>query len=62
MSKSEKIQEAIELIEQARELVREALASSGDLANFDAYGSYGLDQALGEGNRYDSSLFTLLEN
>ena len=62
MTRNNKIVEAIQLIKEARELVRQALAGSGDLANFEAYGSYGLNQALGEGNPYDDSLHSLLND
>jgi len=61
MTRNDKIVEAIQLVQEARELVKDALAGSGDLANFEAYGSYGMDSLLGEGNPYDASLHSLLE-
>jgi hypothetical protein len=62
MNRFEKLQEAIELIEEARNLVEDALRGTDDYNHFKAYGCYGLDQALGDGNRYDSSIVELLEN
>lgn len=59
--KIEAISEAIELIEQAQQLVNEAVNGTDNEANYQAYGKYGFDQLLGNGNPYDSSLFTLIE-
>tara|TARA_R110000744_G_scaffold145383_1_gene257982 strand:+ start:783 stop:983 length:201 start_codon:yes stop_codon:yes gene_type:complete len=58
----EKLQEAIELIDEARELVKEALQGTSDYENCKAYGFYGLDQALGNGNKYDTSIYEIMEN
>ena len=62
MTRNDKIVEAIQLIQEAKELVKDALAGSGDLAHFELYGAYGLDQAIGNGNPYDDSLHSLLND
>tara|TARA_R110000822_G_scaffold37245_1_gene104394 strand:- start:516 stop:788 length:273 start_codon:yes stop_codon:yes gene_type:complete len=63
ISRNNKIVEAIQLIAEARDLVYQALEGSReDFKHFEAYGSYGLDQAVGEGNPYDSSLHSLLKD
>ena len=54
-----KIYEALELIEQAQELVDEAVSDTNDENHYLAYGRYGFDQLLGNGNPYDSSLHSL---
>ena len=65
-------EERIQMIREAMELVREAQglvddAVSGDCgttrleANYEAYGRYGFNQLLGNGNPYDSSLDSLIE-
>jgi hypothetical protein len=61
MNKYENIQEAIEMIEEAKALIEDTIRGTSDWDHFKAYGAYGLDQALGGGNRYDSSLYELLE-
>ena len=59
------IREAIELICEAQALVDEAV--SGDCgqtrqqSHYEAYGRYGFDQLLGNGNPCDDSLNTLIE-
>ncbi len=57
----DKIQEAIDLIEEAQDLVRSAINGTDKQSHFDAYGGYGFDQLLGNGNPYDSSLSGLLD-
>ena len=64
MTNEEKIQyleEAIEMIEEAQGIVEQVLEGTGNEANFNAYGKYGFDQLLGNGNRYDSSIFTIID-
>ena len=59
----EELQERADLLDQAIELIEEAMEKA-DLAlsgtplqsHYDAYGRYGIDQALGNGNPYDTSL------
>ena len=57
----ELIEQAQELVREARDLVVAAVEGTDNAANFDAYGQYGFKQLLGEGNPYDSSLDSLLE-
>jgi len=54
------IREAIELIEQAMELVDDAVAGSRKESHFRAYGKYGFNQLLNNGNPYDSGLQDLI--
>ena len=59
------IREAMELVQEAQSLVDDAI--SGDCgetrqeAHYKAYGRYGFNQLLGNGNPYDSSLDSLIE-
>lgn len=55
------IEEAIQLVEEAQGLVDDALSMDPKEDNYRAYGRYGFDQLLGNGNKYDSSLHSLLE-
>ena len=56
----DQIQEAIDLVEEACQLVDDALRSdSRHKSHYEAYGCYGFSQLLGNGNPYDSSLFDL---
>ena len=50
------LEQAWELITEARELVNGALSDTEHELNNDAYGCCGLDQALGNGNPYDNSI------
>jgi hypothetical protein len=64
MTKEERIQmiiEAKEMVEQAMMLVNEAVADTPEESSYDAYGKYGFDQLLGNGNPYDSGLHTLID-
>lgn len=53
------VEAAIELVEQAQELVDNAVEGTDMENNYRAYGRYGLDQLLGNGNSYDGSLMSL---
>ena len=55
------IYEAIELIRQAQELVDDTIDGTSEMTHYEAYGRYGFDQLLGNGNPYDSSLMSLME-
>lgn len=60
------ILEAIELVEQARELVIDALLNEededmGKLRYYKSYGEFGFQQLTGNGNPYDDSLHNLVE-
>ena len=61
MSNQDKIQEAKNLILEALQLAEEVAQDTGNDAHFDAYGKYGFDQLLGNGNQYDSNLEDLLK-
>lgn len=56
----EAIQEAIALVAEAQALVDEALEDTGTGAHYKAYGRYGFDQLLGNGNPHDYGLPSLL--
>ena len=60
----DEIERAIEMVDQARYIVDMAIDSlDGHFvkANYEAYGKYGFDQLLGDGNRYDRSLQDLID-
>ena len=60
----DEIERAIEMVDQARHIVDMAIDSvDGHFlkANYEAYGKYGFDQLLGNGNPYDYSLQTLID-
>jgi len=48
------------MIIQAQELIENAIQGTPDENHFSAYGKYGLDQLLGNGNPHDSSLYDLI--
>lgn len=54
--KKQKVEKAMELIEQAKELVDEAIEGLEAENHYYAYGRYGIDTALGNGNPHDGSL------
>tara|TARA_Y100000034_G_C6757785_1_gene337278 strand:+ start:269 stop:487 length:219 start_codon:yes stop_codon:yes gene_type:complete len=65
MSKAIKIEvlnEAIELVQEARQLVDSVMDDSPNKSHYESYGKYGFDQLLGNGNPYDSSIFTEIED
>lgn len=59
--RAEQIQQAIEMIEEAQQLVDEAVSGTGDQIRFEAFGRFGFDQLLGNGNQFDEGLHSLLE-
>tara|TARA_R100001443_G_scaffold19278_1_gene30673 strand:- start:1478 stop:1663 length:186 start_codon:yes stop_codon:yes gene_type:complete len=61
MSNLEKIEEAKQLIIEALQLADEVANDTNNSSHFSAYGKYGFDQLLGNGNKYDSSLDNLLD-
>ena len=64
MEKEERIanvREAIALSGQAVELLDEAVEGSGHYNHYDAYGKYGIEDLLGNGNRFNTSLFDLID-
>ena len=56
--KMEMLQRAIELVEEAQSMVNEVMDGSNQ---YEAYGRYGFEQLLGNGNAYDTSLFEVME-
>jgi len=56
----ELVKEAMELVSEARSLAYAAVEGTNLQSNYDAYGEYGFQTLLGEGNPYDDSLQTLL--
>ena len=65
MTKSEftdEIQKAIDMVAEAEDVVATALRHSRQMtSHFEAYGGYGFTQLLGNGNRYDRSLYDLID-
>ena len=60
----DEIERAIEMVDQARHVVDMAIDSlDGHFvkANYEAYGKYGFDQLLNNGNPYDSGLQDLID-
>jgi len=59
MKRTQKIEKAIELVQEAQELIDEALIDYKDhqfVKHYRAYGRYGFNRLLGEGNPYDEGL------
>ena len=55
------LQNAIDQVSEAQDQVEEIMEQVGiNTANFYAYGKYGFDQLLGNGNPYNSSLYTIM--
>ena len=57
----DEIERAISLVEEASYAVDMAVQGMRIQANYEAYGRYGFDQLLGNGNPYDSSLQSLID-
>ena len=57
----DEIERAIEMIEEAKYVVDMAVEGMSIRHNYEAYGRYGFDQLLGNGNPYDSSLQSLID-
>jgi len=58
----ELLDQATELILEAQSLVDTAVSGTSIQSNFEAYGRYGFDTLLGNGNPYDGSLDTIIES
>lgn len=56
------LNEAEQLIIEAKNLIDQAVSGSRIESNYKAYGRYGLDTFLGNGNPHDGSLYTLVES
>jgi len=57
----EAIKEAIIKVEEAKGLVDEVLGDTNLESHYEGYGKYGFDELLGDGNRYDFSLYDLIK-
>ena len=57
----DEIERAISLVEEASYACEMAVQGMRIQANYEAYGRYGFDQLLGNGNPYDSSLQSLID-
>jgi len=61
--KIDALQQAVRLIEEACQLVDSTMDDQDySEGQYEAYGKYGFNQLLGNGNPYDGSLFTLIKN
>ena len=58
----EELNEAIALVEEAKAKVDAAAKQAGCYSHYTAYGRYGSDTLLGNGNRYDASLFDMMND
>jgi hypothetical protein len=63
MTSVDKVQKAIDLIQEAKEIMDEVMdvcfGDSTYASNYYAYGEFGIQQALGKGNPYDGSLIKI---
>ena len=59
----DEINKAIEMVKEAQYIVDMAVLflDSEQIHNYQAYGRYGFNRLLGNGNPYDSSLFSLID-
>ena len=57
----DEIERAIEMVDQARHIVDMAIDGMSIQANYEAYGKYGFDQLLSNGNPYDRGLQDLID-
>mgnify|MGYP003662891109 CR=1 FL=1 len=62
MNNLNKIEQAKELIMEAMQLVDEVAQENNKFSHYSAYGKYGFQQLLGEGNPLDSSIEDLLND
>lgn len=58
--KVEELEKAIELVEEAQNIVDSIM--KGNNGHYNSYGKYGFNQLLGNGNKYDSSLISVKHN
>jgi hypothetical protein len=61
-SKIEILHQALDLIQEAQCLVDGVMEDSYNKSHYESYGKYGFDQLLGNGNPYDSSIYTVIED
>ena len=58
----DELNEAIALVEEAKAKVDATAKQAGCYSHYTAYGRYGFDTLLGNGNRYDASLFDMMND
>ena len=58
----DELNEAIALVEEAKAKGDAAAKQAGCYSHYTAYGRYGFDTLLGNGNRYDASLFDMMND
>ena len=56
------LNEAIAMVEEAKAKVDAVAMEVGDWGHYTAYGRYGFDGLLGDGNRFDRSLYDMKES
>lgn len=61
LERIELVEQAQEKIQEAQELIDKAIIGTRDESHYKAYGKYGFNQLLGNGNPYDSSLKSLIK-
>ena len=61
MIKSDEVQEILDKIAEAHRQVRDIVKGTSLEGRFRAYGGFGFTCLLGEGNPYDDSLKTIIE-
>ena len=56
------LQNAIDQVSDAQQQVEEIMERAGfSTSHYNAYGKYGFDQLQGNGNRYDSTLYSIMD-
>ena len=58
---TDEIEKAIEMVEEAQHIVDIAINDMNIRHNYEAYGKYGFDQLLSNGNPYDRGLQDLID-
>jgi len=59
--KIENLEQALDLVSEAQELVDRVMMNDNSGSNYRAYGRYGFDQIFGNGNPYDGSVQKVLD-
>jgi len=62
LERRELIEQAINLVEQAQSMVDEVMYDHSNKSHYEAYGKYGFNQLLGNGNPYDTGLTNILND
>ena len=56
-----KVEEALNKLEEVEALLDEALEGTEHYAHYEAYGKYGINDLKGEGNRFNTSLYDVID-